>query len=71
MEGEGCNVCGAPTVIDYGIGAGEGAGAGAGAVCGDSDIDQHIFYRPTLPQLPPFYHTVLNEMRETIRIPTF
>ena len=27
MEGEGCNVCGAPTVIDYGIGAGAGAGA--------------------------------------------
>ena len=25
MEGEGCNVCGAPTVIDYGIGAGVGA----------------------------------------------
>ena len=22
MEGEGCNLCGAPTVIDYGIGAG-------------------------------------------------
>ena len=22
MEGEGCNVCGAPTVSDYGIGAG-------------------------------------------------
>ena len=31
MEGEGCNVCGAPTVIDYGI--------GAGSVCGDCDID--------------------------------
>ena len=29
MEGEGCNLCGAPTVIDYGIGAGAGAGAGA------------------------------------------
>ena len=28
MEGEGCNVRGAPTVIDYGIGAGAGAGAG-------------------------------------------
>ena len=27
MEGEGCNVCGAPMVIDYGIGAGGGAGA--------------------------------------------
>ena len=27
MKGEGCNVCGAPTVIDYGIGAGAGAGA--------------------------------------------
>ena len=27
MEGEGCNLCGAPTVIDYGIGAGAGAGA--------------------------------------------
>ena len=26
MEGEGCNVRGAPTVIDYGIGAGAGAG---------------------------------------------
>ena len=26
MEGEGCYVCGAPTVIDYGIGAGAGAG---------------------------------------------
>ena len=25
MEGEGYNVCGAPTVIDYGIGAGAGA----------------------------------------------
>ena len=31
MEGEGFNVCGAPTGIDYRI----GAGAGAGAVCGD------------------------------------
>ena len=27
MEGEGCNVFGVPTVIDYGIGAGAGAGA--------------------------------------------
>ena len=27
MEGKGCNVCGAPMVIDYGIGAGAGAGA--------------------------------------------
>ena len=27
MEGGGCYVCGAPTVIDYGIGAGAGAGA--------------------------------------------
>ena len=27
MKGEGCNVCGAPTVIDHGIGAGAGAGA--------------------------------------------
>ena len=26
MEGEGCNVRGAPTVIDYGIDAGAGAG---------------------------------------------
>ena len=26
MEGEGCYVCGARTVIDYGIGAGAGAG---------------------------------------------
>ena len=25
MEREGCNVCGALTVIDYGIGAGVGA----------------------------------------------
>ena len=25
MEGESCNVCGAPTVIDYGIGAGADA----------------------------------------------
>ena len=25
MEGEGCNVCGAPTGIDYGIGVGAGA----------------------------------------------
>ena len=33
MEGEGCNVCGAPTGIDYRI------GAGAGAVCGDYNID--------------------------------
>jgi len=30
MEGEGCYVCGAPMVIDYGIGAGAGAGADAG-----------------------------------------
>ena len=28
MEGEGCYVCGGPTVIDCGIGAGAGAGAG-------------------------------------------
>ena len=27
MEGKGCNVCGAPMVVDYGIGAGAGAGA--------------------------------------------
>ena len=27
MEGEGWNVFGVPTVIDYGIGAGAGAGA--------------------------------------------
>ena len=26
MEGEGCYVCGGPTVIDCGIGAGAGAG---------------------------------------------
>ena len=29
MEREGCNVCAAPTVIDYVIGAGACAGAGA------------------------------------------
>ena len=29
MEGEGCNIHGTPTVIDYGIGVGAGAGAGA------------------------------------------
>ena len=29
MEGEGCNVRGGPTVIDYEIGACAGAGAGA------------------------------------------
>ena len=27
MEGESCNVCGAPTGIDYGMGADAGAGA--------------------------------------------
>ena len=32
MEGGGCYACGAPMVIDYGIGAGAGVGAGAGKV---------------------------------------
>ena len=30
-------------------------------VCGDCELDEHIFHRTTLAQLPLFYHTVFKD----------
>ena len=56
MEGEGCNVIGAPTVIDYGIGAGAGAGAylWGGRTVGRS-VYGHVFTKfSPMGSLPQF-----------------
>ena len=48
MEGEGCNVRGTPTVIDYGT----GAGAGAGSVLLVRDQHSSIYLLGGLRSLP-------------------
>ena len=54
MKGEGCNVIGAPTVIDYGIGAGAGAYLWGGRTVGRS-VYGHVFTKfSPMGSLPHF-----------------